>query len=369
MYTCILCEKDFKENSKEHIIPDAIGGRKKIEGFICKSCNNKTGESWDSHLCKSLKGLSIYFGITREKGTEKLYGTFKTTDGQELVVHSDGRLEMSTARNPLNLNKSTGEFSITARNEQKAKEVLQSLKKKYPKLDIKSCLQNIVHTETPFDKEILFSIEGFGNEKVGYSLVKSLLGLVFDAEVDATVCEKAIKYIRNDGKDVPVCWNYYYEKDLLINRPKDKVFHYVAVQGIPETQQLLGYIEFYRTIRIVACLSNLYNGKEFYNSYCINPVTGKELDIKININLSRNEVEHGILNGDLEKNYQGLSKALEEALIIRQNNHDVEEIMDQFSNQIINREKKVYFTEKLIEIAMGVLKNRIKSASRKRNDL
>jgi len=369
IYTCILCENNFEENSKEHIILNALGGRKKIKGFICNSCNNKTGSDWDSSLAKSLKDLSLYFCITREKGTDRLYKNFKTVGGEEIQLRGGGTLTMAR---PYTVDIDGNKFRIEARDKKGVKEALESLKKKYPKLDIKSCLQNVVHTETIFEKEIRFSIEGFGNEKVGRSLVKSLLGLVFDAGVDATVCEKAIEYLRNDEKDVPVCWNYYYEKDLLINRPKDKVFHYVAVQGIPETQQLLGYIEFYRTIRIVSCLSNSYTGKDFCSSYGINPVTGEELDIKININLSRDEVENDILNNNLQKNYQGgLQKALKEALIIGQINHDVKKIMDQFK-KTINSEEKAYFTiddaKKISEITINVLKNRIKSANMKKNE-
>jgi len=47
---CALCDiKITKDNdTKEHIIPNAIGGRKKITGFICKDCNLRSGDEWES---------------------------------------------------------------------------------------------------------------------------------------------------------------------------------------------------------------------------------------------------------------------------------------------------------------------------------
>jgi len=39
---CAICGKNFQDvkDSNEHIIPNALGGRKKIKGFICVDCNN-----------------------------------------------------------------------------------------------------------------------------------------------------------------------------------------------------------------------------------------------------------------------------------------------------------------------------------------
>jgi hypothetical protein len=360
IHPCILCEKCPEDNSKEHIILNALGGRKKIKGFLCNSCNNKTGSNWDSFLAESLKDLSLYFCITREKGTDKLYKYFKTTNGKEVLLRGDGSFAMPTKHNPLSPDQSTGEFSIEARDKKDAKQVLQNLKKKYPKLDIESCLHNIVHAKTPFQENIIFSIENFGCDKAGRSLVKSALGLVFDAGICPTVCEKAIKYLKSEDDNTEICWNYYYEKDLLINRPTNEIFHHVAVQGVPATGQLLGYIEFYSTIRIVVCLSNMYQGEEFHNSYSINPITSEKLDIKTDINFSREEIERKIFNTDnLEKIYMGLEEALKTALSVGWINNTTKEIINRFKSLNANRKAEEYFTiddaEKISDLAIEVL--------------
>lgn len=52
---CILCSTRLtgETDSGEHIIPDAIGGRKAVRGFICKDCNSRTGTDWDAEERKN----------------------------------------------------------------------------------------------------------------------------------------------------------------------------------------------------------------------------------------------------------------------------------------------------------------------------
>ena len=64
--TCFLCDKNLNKNndSKEHIIKNSIGGRRKVKGFICDSCNNKTGNEWDNEIDKLLgEYCSLLFQI------------------------------------------------------------------------------------------------------------------------------------------------------------------------------------------------------------------------------------------------------------------------------------------------------------------
>ncbi|GAL13836.1 hypothetical protein JCM19233_4843 [Vibrio astriarenae] len=67
---CALCDVEIteKNDTKEHLIPNAIGGRKKVKGFICENCNNASGDDWESELAKQLNPLSLFFGISRERG-------------------------------------------------------------------------------------------------------------------------------------------------------------------------------------------------------------------------------------------------------------------------------------------------------------
>jgi hypothetical protein len=90
---CALCDVIITEanDTKEHLIPNAIGGRKKIKGFICGACNNVSGNNWESELAKQLNPLSLFFGISRERGNAPSQ-FFKTTGGEKLKLNLDGRI-------------------------------------------------------------------------------------------------------------------------------------------------------------------------------------------------------------------------------------------------------------------------------------
>lgn len=88
---CVLCNESLagKNRSKEHIIPNAIGGRKKTTGFICNTCNNKLGEKWDSDLAKQLNWFSLAVGISRERGYPPKQ-LVQTVEGDKYWLLSDG---------------------------------------------------------------------------------------------------------------------------------------------------------------------------------------------------------------------------------------------------------------------------------------
>ena len=68
--TCWLCERAFIDSSMsdEHIMPNAIGGRTTVRGFICRDCNNGAGERWDAALTSQLNFLALLFDISRQRG-------------------------------------------------------------------------------------------------------------------------------------------------------------------------------------------------------------------------------------------------------------------------------------------------------------
>ena len=91
---CVICNSSFQnvQNSNERIIPNALGGRKKIKGFICVDCNNKTGMEWDAELIKQLEPMSLYLRIKRERSETKPQ-IFNTSSGGTIRLKNDGTME------------------------------------------------------------------------------------------------------------------------------------------------------------------------------------------------------------------------------------------------------------------------------------
>lgn len=92
---CLLCEEVISTeiDSREHLIPNSIGGRKKVSGFLCVECNSRSGDNWESALARQMNPLSLFFRISRERGDAPSQ-KFKTTSGDELVLNADGSLDL-----------------------------------------------------------------------------------------------------------------------------------------------------------------------------------------------------------------------------------------------------------------------------------
>ena len=278
-------------DTEEHIILNAIGGRKKVRGFICRSCNGDTGSEWDDELARQLKPLSIYLGIKRQRGSVPSQN-FPTASGQSIRLNADGTMTPAKPEIAVTTEGDSTRINVAARSRKELRQVLKGLQRKYPKLrdaDIDKAMQG-VRDNFHYSNDPIGIEARFGGTKAGRSLVKSALALVFDAGIDPNQCDLALGYLRNE--DGEPCFGYYYvrERDLVANRPAKLPFHCVHVVGSSTDSTMLGYIEFYGVWRMVLCLSESYGGEDFSRTYAIDPTTGSELDIVVNMDLSVSEI-------------------------------------------------------------------------------
>lgn len=287
---CALCDVEITKNNdtKEHIIPNAIGGRKKVKGFICKACNNLSGDTWDSELAKQFNSLSLLFSISRERGSVPSQ-LFKTTAGNKLKLNADGSMANEKPmylETPLDDGVSV-KINIQARNEKEAKKILKGVKKKYPKFDIDEAFDRL-ETKSVYCPDMLNMNFSLGGAEACRSIVKSALALAVYSGIPANSCKEAVDYLKNE--DCEACFGYFYESDLIENRPKGIPIHCVSIKGCDNSNQVIAYVEYFGIQRILLCLNSYYRGKTLSSTYAINPITGKEIDLKVNLNLSKAEI-------------------------------------------------------------------------------
>ena len=57
MEICWFCETQLTKGSwsSEHIIHKKLGGRRTVNNFLCRRCNNQTGTKWDAALIASVR--------------------------------------------------------------------------------------------------------------------------------------------------------------------------------------------------------------------------------------------------------------------------------------------------------------------------
>ncbi|WP_298355156.1 HNH endonuclease [Rhodoblastus sp.] len=290
MVRCAICDTEItaENDSLEHLIPNALGGRRKISGFICRDCNSSTGETWDAALAAQLAPLSLLFDISRERGDPPPLKVV-TTAGERLTVGPAGSLALT---NP-GVNKKPGpsggfQYQITARSMEEARQILGGLKRKHPEIDIEAILAGAEAVENYAQGAIKHDLT-IGGEVAGRSIVKSCLAMAFANGVDWQNCGNAVSYLRS-GTAIP-CFGYYNEKDLLSRRPLGIPLHCLAVRADPESGLILAYAEYFGLHCIVACLGEAYTGPLLHEVYAIDPRNGVGLDVGVELSFSRSAID------------------------------------------------------------------------------
>lgn len=268
---CALCNVDLckDKKSKEHIIPNAIGGKQTIDEFICLTCNNETGNKWDNVFCEQLKFWCNFFQIKKSRGIVQDV-ILDTINGKRITQKSNGDIEYVVDRKPITIN---GKHKYEFPNIKEVNKKKTDFEKKHPgeKFEIKTTSISGPH--------LLKSDGSFPTGYAGKTIVKSALAMAVKNKILSNDCEHAKSYLLDKG---PACFGLYYEKDLMQNRPEGIPLHCVYVKGEESSKLLVAYIEFFGIFRIISCLSNSYEGEDFEDIIAINPLNGNDInDLKI----------------------------------------------------------------------------------------
>lgn len=285
---CAFCSSEITEinDSKEHVVPNSIGGRKKVCGFICITCNSSFGQSWDAKLAVQLNWFSLAIGIERERGHNP-DEIVRTVDGTELRLRADGTM---TRKEPFfQRTESDGNANIRmfASTKQQARQMLQGIKKKHPEFDLKGELKNLKMMPFKVDSALQYRLE-LGGSEAGRSIVKTAIAECVRLGIAAHRCEIGIHTLKTPTDDRGFA--LFYIRDVVIDRPQTDLFHLVSISGDSEKGTLLAYVEYFGAMRVMVNLSSKFEGDSFTSVYALNPRSREELNLSVNWDIPATEL-------------------------------------------------------------------------------
>ena len=279
---CALCGNLFTEwnRSREHIIPAALGGRRTVADFLCRTCNNQTGDSWDAELAKTLHELSLLLGILRQRGQTPAK-VVNTTGGDQVRLLPGGRIELAKPEFDKSYEDGKLTIQIKVGSEREARRMLESIAQRYGQnLDVESIIaDNPAQSHYPNDKMRLeIGLGGVNSDK---SMVKSALAMAVYAGVTPDDASLAVNYLRSS--DAAVCIGPCYTRDVILNRVPGMPLNCVYIAGDPGCRRLVAYVEFFGVLRRVICLSDNYEGESFKDYYAFDPTDGSLQSIQFGL--------------------------------------------------------------------------------------
>jgi len=312
---CLPCKVELKEanKTKEHIIPQSIGGRRTIKGFICVGCNSKTGNGWDAAVAETFSGLALHCRIKRHRNAlpAKL---FETVSSGKVWLNPDGKLFPGKPTYEKTPSETGASIVLRAKDIPSVKQIAGKLIKEHPEVKLEDVMAQAREECTYLNDYVIIPLN-YGGPERGRSFVKTTLALCAEAGINSRSAEKALNYLL--GEDSEACYTFYYSRDLVVERPAESILHVVSIQGDPETGLLLGYVEYFSTCRVVVVLSEDYSGDRIQHSYSLDPIAGCELNVTVSFPFDRDNIRKIFIDEETAK--QGLSEALADTLRIAQN--------------------------------------------------
>ena len=290
---CALCNSLLTEQnrSKEHIIPASLGGHRTVADILCRTCNNRTGDSWDAELVSSLHELSLLLSIQRQRGQTPAK-VVNTTGGDQFRLLQGGRIELAKPEFEKSYEDGKLAIQFTVGTEREARRILGNIARRYNQdIDVESIIaDNPVQSHYPNDRMRLDL--GLGGGYSDKSMVKSALAMAVHAGVSPDDAPLAVDYLRNGN--ALVCISPCYKRDVVVNRIPGMPLNCVYLAGDPNCRQLVAYVEIFGVLRRLVCLSDEYEGKSFEEYYAFDPRDGSLQSIQFaldpaTINPSGNE--------------------------------------------------------------------------------
>lgn len=285
MVTCYICEEEISQinESKEHIIPNAIGGRLKSKKLLCKECNNSFGDDYDASLVKQIN-LTTLLNIRRERNpiTPDIRGFTKSGKTFDLTHE----LVPKEVKPPVIIK--GDKITYNFRNMAEAKKVIKKLKRKNPKIDSEKLLNSITWKEEYVDEKIFFDFELIEGESAFKAIAKIALNYYIHSGGDKEFVEYSLLFLQNKlaGNYNNLVCHYYEANGVLHTLGKEEISHILYLRGNPSDKSLYCYIELFNTHCFLVVLNRYYYGPFIENTYCYDVLKrvqfSKEVKLKLN---------------------------------------------------------------------------------------
>lgn len=301
---CALCPDELTEKNRtnEHIIPNSIGGWPKVQEFICTSCNSKKGDKWDSEIYAQFNWIAAMIGIMRDRDLQSKE-LVTTASGVDYHILPDGVMVPAQFEFKKQIDGEEVKIFFVARTEKEVNDKIKELHKKYPQIDIEEAIKH-ANVKTSRLQEPLHIKRSIGGTLAGRSLVCTALAYAFSKGIDPHSCENIQQFL-HDATAPNAGYGFFYLREIVLNRPRNKLFLCVSIHGSKNSKRLTAYVEYYGLGRWLVLLSNEYQGENFTETYAVDPTNQEPIDLNIDWSISTNMIDKAVGGyGMRDKNYR-----------------------------------------------------------------
>lgn len=339
MAKCYVCQVEItKENeTEEHIILNACGGRLKSKDLLCKTHNTEFGENFDSVLAKQTNDLANLLLIKRQRGEpQSIKGTLEST-GENYYLQYGGSPVMTKPIIDETIDGNNVRLSITAKDEKELRTILEGFKRsRYPNLNVEEHIGTANRSKSYLNEPIQFN-SSVGGKETFKSITKTAINYFIYKGGNREFITHLIPYLQGNV-EADAVWLHYPE-DVIYTPEENEVSHIIQVIGNPNEKILYAYIELFNVHNFIVRLSDSYDGPPFNTAYFFDVLKAETLARNTSINYNR----HHLIQLFTEKNYKPFEKVQQRfervmnIAIERQASHHRKELIGKAINNSIGK--------------------------------
>lgn len=278
MSNCYICNVELTEenNSCEHILLNAIGGKLKSYDLLCKECNSNFGEKSDSILAERLSTFSSYLNVKRDRSKNKNIEGFLKKTGEKYLISPEGEQKLIKPIITEKIENGKKIINVVTNSKEEQRKILTSLKKKYSQIDIEKVQRESIR-RVHHNNEYAININ-YGGEDIYPAVCKIAVNFYLYKKQNRNNIEHLIHSLKKNN--VPECVYLYNVIENPYKLNNDEIHHTIYLEGNKKEGLLFAYIDFFNVKSFIVILNNGYEGENFHEFYIYDLINNKELSKK-----------------------------------------------------------------------------------------
>ncbi len=310
---CYVCNTEITKSNEtyEHIIINAAGGRLKSKKLICIKCNSNFGETIDNKLAEQLNSLANILMVNRHRGDPKPIVAIKKPTGEKYTLEVGGKPKLTKPTIEKTIDGDITNFSISARYKKELREIVTGIAKKYPYFDVEEAIKTAQIQEKYLEEALHFNIS-IGGDEVFRAVCKCATNFFVYSKGDSSQIKHLIPYLKGE-EVVEIIW-FHYQKNLY-KLEQDECTHIIHLIGKKDERILYCYVDFFNTFKYLVLLNDKFEGQDIKETYCFDLLNLIPIYKDVIIDYDRNTLLNFFSNKDARP-FDEVKKAVERSITI-----------------------------------------------------
>lgn len=237
-----------QNDSEAHIIPNALGGRLKPKGIICRICNTKLDNVADNALIKAFGDWPTLLDIPRDRGCNPLK-LIETKNGRRVKLKADGSMIASDVQYDVTPTESGDKVQIAAGDMKTLRQLFKKAEKQFPKFDSKIAEQYARMVCIEGDDPLRMSLD-FSPQAIFGGIITAIWLYLIKTTGRAFINWDSLLNAIQDMQAHGGTFRYMVNGLPGLKGPDIMLGHKIVVRSIPYSGKLIAYVEILNMLRV-----------------------------------------------------------------------------------------------------------------------